>query len=229
MGETCVCVFGHTRASRERSVACPAFDTKSSRLQKWHCHRVETLRNTAHWHPSHIAARAAAFPLALAARVSQPGTDLFTCCKFAAEERPVADAAVGGDVASLFQRCGAEGRCKKARPTIRAASARLLGEVRRKRPGRQRRAGEARPAGSRAWIDRPRNTRGGWNHPTPLRASERHTCTCGGSPALLCAAAARGGYSTIHTKAYNPLAEIASPYTHNLTITAHTLRPPTAT
>ena len=65
------------------------------------------------------------------------------------------------------------------------------GEFRRKRPGRQRRAGEARPAGSRAWIDRPRNTRGGWNYSTRLRASERHTGTCGGSPALLCAAAAR--------------------------------------
>ena len=93
-----------------------------------------------------------------------------------------------------------------------------------KRPGRQRRAGEVRPAGSRAWIDRPRDTRGGGNHPTRSRASERHMCTCGGSLALLCAAAARGDYSTIHTKPYNPPAEVAPP-----SITAHTLRPLTAT
>ena len=113
-------------------------------------------------------------------------------------------------------------QCARHRPVFSVKSA-------EKRRGRQRRAGETQPAGSRAWIDRPRNTRGGGNHPTRSRASERHRCTCGGSPALLCAAAARGGYSTIHTKPYNPLAEVASPYTHNLTITAHTLRPPTAT
>ena len=144
--------------------------------------------------------------------------------KFATAARPVAAARPADGLLGLSKALRRWPLQKRRGQQCARHSARLLGEVRRKRPGQQRRAGEARPAGSRAWIGLLRNARGGWNHPTQLRASERHTGTCGGSPALLCAAAARGGYSTIHTKPYNPPAEVAPP-----SITAHTLRPPTAT